>query len=1326
MNRDDVKKLAAQTSRKARLLASAGKVAAVATPAEPARPAPARPQTAALRVIEGDRVREVAPTPKNAPAAKSGRLRITDETVLRARSRGQQPVAVDPSPFTTYQPAPGVLPKGRKIAQDSSLPGVTWASGAYMEGAWFEGMEFMGYPYLSGLMQRTEYRRAAERLATEMTRKWIKLVSTGDEDKTEKIKQLDDYLKELKLQECAQKVALLDNAFGRAHLYIDTGDTDDLQELKKPIGDGRNKISQRKIGKGSLQRLKVVEPTWCYPARYNATNPLRPDWFKPETWFCMGNEVHHSRLLPFVGREIPDLLKPAYGFGGLSLTQMLKPYVDNWLDTRQSIARLISRFSTSGIKTDMQAQLSPDPGGGGSSSEDFFKRMDLFVTMARNEGLMVIDKNGEEFFQHNVPLGTLDQLQAQSQEQLCSASGIPVVVLLGLTPHGLNASSEGEIRAFEDWVAAYQKHFYGDKLQRVIDFAMISLWGAVDPDIRYEWVPLHTLDEKGIADVQKTKADTDAIYLDRGTLDPLEVRRKIAADPDSGYNGIDVEDVPEPPDDGEGEGGEGDDLFDGEAGNDNDDAEGKNSKLSKFAGDAGEGVPGLPFASDAAHWAENDHPRDKSGQFTSGGSGNIGAPLDASKLKRVGKQMGSNPGGVFEDGQGQRFYVKQGQSRDHVRNEMLAARLYGMAGSPTLKYRPVEGGKHIATEMAKLDKDRAHKLSPAELKKAREEMAIHAWLSNYDAVGTGGDNLGTVKGVPTSLDLGGALTFRAQGAPKSWLNEKADELNTLRDPKINPYGAQVFGKASKEEIATGAKRIAGIPDDDIRSVVEEHGGTPALADLIIARKHDVLKRTGVAHAHDAMPEEIARQITWAMDDAQWEESKHPRNKSGEFAPKGAGESTGGGEVDPSKFKSKKDLISHLLTKGTTAQEVLKHTGWPSVSMPQQALAAGMKLEKYTEGGTTKYKGVPLTDAEKAELKKQLQEKKTAKAKIDQAKQEQAAAPPKQAPAAAPQPAATPKLSYPTPTAQELAQAKKSVALKPQYVPGYNDLSTASMKGKVDALVDIFNHKYSGKSLTNPGDLAEKVANFKNLVASVNDLKQQEAAKKAEIVAAEKKAAAEKAAKLKAEQEKAAKEAAEKNKALMKDLGITEQQAAGFLELAKMLGAKSEDLAQKFKHYEAEAKQYGYPITGFQSALIKNYSDGGYTQINAALRSGSWTPEQHVYASMVNKAIMRMPPHKGLCYRGTSLSPSDLARYKEGHIVEERAFMSTAANPNSAFGGNVRFTVTAMGKRGTHIKKLSNHKGEDEVLFAARTFFKVTKVEKKGDVTHIHMEEWLDE
>jgi len=54
--------------------------------------------------------------------------------------------------------------------------------------------------------------------------------------------------------------------------------------------------------------------------------------------------------------------------------------------------------------------------------------------------------------------------------------------------------------------------------------------------------------------------------------------------------------------------------------------------------------------------------------------------------------------------------------------------------------------------------------------------------------------------------------------------------------------------------------------------------------------------------------------------------------------------------------SKLAIIVALLGRkeGCTTAEVLKATGWPAVSMPQQARAAGLKLRKKKDGKVTRY------------------------------------------------------------------------------------------------------------------------------------------------------------------------------------------------------------------------------------------------------------------------------------------------------------------------------------------------------------------------------------
>lgn len=494
------------------------------------------------------RVPKAKPVPT--PVAKPKPALVSDAVRQRLTSPNRSPRLIGETIdweriLVPAPPPPGVMPKGssapRMAFDEAAFPALnSWVLNSYANLAFVEGYTFLGYPYLSQLAQVPEYRLIGETIATEATRKWIEVKSRSEDknDETEgKIEELEAELKRLGAREAFKTISEHDSWFGRAHLYLDTGATDDPVELKTPIGDG-GKFSARKLKKGQLRALKTIEPVWCYPARYNADNPMKDDWYNPEIWFVLGKEVHVSRLLTFVGRPVPDLMKPAFSFGGLSLSQMAKPYVDNWLQTRQSVNDLIQAFSTMVLMTDM----SQVPQDGGAALD---LRLAMFNNYRNNKGIMALSKNDEDFKNVSVPLGTLDKLQAQALEHICSVSRIPLVKYTGITPSGLNASSEGEIRVFYDTEHAYQEAFFGRHLTTVFKLAQINIWGEVDEDLYYEFRPLWELDEEQLANVRKIEADTDKTLVDGGIIAPEESRQRLANDPDKPYGPLDPEEVPE-------------------------------------------------------------------------------------------------------------------------------------------------------------------------------------------------------------------------------------------------------------------------------------------------------------------------------------------------------------------------------------------------------------------------------------------------------------------------------------------------------------------------------------------------------------------------------------------------------------------------------------------------------------------------------------------------------------------------------------------------------------------------------------------------------------
>lgn len=449
---------------------------------------------------------------------------------MRNAAALQKGAAKKVDPFKIEDLHPSATSAG--LAMDGALNEVAnWGSQSYGQQQIMGGDSFPGYPALSIMATIAEYRRAVETVARHMTRRWIKFMSVGDGDKAEKIQKIEAEMKRLGVKPAFQKIAEHDGYFGRSHLFLDFGDWDDREELATDAGTGDDDISKSKCSpERPLKRIKPVEAVWTYPLAYNASDPLAHDWYKPQTWSVMGKGIHVSRLLTFIGREVPDMLKPTYSFGGLSLSQMAKPSVDNWLETRQSVNDIISAFSVMVLKIDLTDVLQ----GGG---QKLFERIELFNAQRDNRGLLTIGTE-EDFKNIAAPLSGLDALQAQAQEHMASIWGIPIEILNGIQPMGLNASSEGQIRVFYDWINSCQEHLYRPHLTTVINFIQLSLWGEVDPDITYDFEDLEASNDKEKADIELIKAQTHQYYNDMGAVDAGEVRQTIADDPDSPYHGL--------------------------------------------------------------------------------------------------------------------------------------------------------------------------------------------------------------------------------------------------------------------------------------------------------------------------------------------------------------------------------------------------------------------------------------------------------------------------------------------------------------------------------------------------------------------------------------------------------------------------------------------------------------------------------------------------------------------------------------------------------------------------------------------------------------------
>ena len=128
--------------------------------------------------------------------------------------------------------------------------------------------------------------------------------------------------------------------------------------------------------------------------------------------------------------------------------------------------------------------------------------------------------------------------------------------------------------------------------------------------------------------------------------------------------------------------------------------------------------------------------------------------------ERESGPLGSNPGGLHTDAEGNKYYVKAYSGvngHDRTKNEKLTSELYKLAGVPVADIGLTQWKGHTAI---------ASRIEPREyphIKDLQEHFPAAAWLSNYDVAGTHHNNIIVdYNNHAHRIDNGGGLRYRAK------------------------------------------------------------------------------------------------------------------------------------------------------------------------------------------------------------------------------------------------------------------------------------------------------------------------------------------------------------------------------------------------------------------------------------------------------------------------------------------------------------------------------------------------------------------------------------
>ncbi len=197
-------------------------------------------------------------------------------------------------------------------------------------------------------------------------------------------------------------------------------------------------------------------------------------------------------------------------------------------------------------------------------------------------------------------------------------------------------------------------------------------------------------------------------------------------------------------------------------------------------------------------------------------------------LSFTAKLSGSTGAELFKNKSGKKWVVKKatlGGGFEQTRFEGIADDIYELFGVPVPKHRLDIDNKALILEYIEGDELGTIEGDAVRFNKAKAELQkgfiIDALLANHDVIGLHMDNILVPKdgGEAVRIDNGGSFMFRASGKKKEF-GKVVSELDTMRNKKINPSAAAIFGDITDSEIDRQIKEIIVPNYKDILEAVE--------------------------------------------------------------------------------------------------------------------------------------------------------------------------------------------------------------------------------------------------------------------------------------------------------------------------------------------------------------------------------------------------------------------------------------------------------------------------------------------------------------------------
>ena len=215
--------------------------------------------------------------------------------------------------------------------------------------------------------------------------------------------------------------------------------------------------------------------------------------------------IHHSRVLRFVGRELPAAEMIRENYWGASELEHIWEELQKRSAASANIAQLIFQANITTLKMGNFGEHITF--GEEAVRDQLFRAIASENRLRTSYGLQVLSA-GDSLENHAYSFGGLSEIYESFMMDMAGAAEIPATKLFGRSPQGFNATGESDLRNYYDMIAQMQERLLRPALERLLPVLAVSCWGYIPDDLDFVFEPVMTASPAERAElIQKLSAD---------------------------------------------------------------------------------------------------------------------------------------------------------------------------------------------------------------------------------------------------------------------------------------------------------------------------------------------------------------------------------------------------------------------------------------------------------------------------------------------------------------------------------------------------------------------------------------------------------------------------------------------------------------------------------------------------------------------------------------------------------------------------------------------------------------------------------------------------